>query len=114
MNASVFLCHADKIEEGRFSEHQLTLDDEPVYLVATRLRGEPRAWHNVCPHQGRALNFAPDRFLTDKHGHLVCAAHGAVFEPDEGRCVSGPCRNACLKAIALTETDRGVFAQLSP
>jgi len=105
VNAPMFLCRSDELSEGRYREFTTEVDGETVFLVATRHRGEPRAWYNVCPHQGRALNFAPDRFLTDDDGHLVCCAHGAVFEPDRGRCISGPCRNAELKAVVLSESD---------
>ncbi len=112
MNAPVFLCQSDELTDGRYREFTVDATDEPVFLVATRYRGEPRAWHNVCPHQGRALNFAPDRFITDDDGRLVCCAHGAVFEPDQGRCISGPCQNAELKAVALSEKDGQLFVEL--
>jgi nitrite reductase/ring-hydroxylating ferredoxin subunit len=58
---------------------------------------------NVCPHQGRPLNWAPNQFLKDDAGRLVCAAHGAVFELETGRCVSGPCQNAGLTALDVQE-----------
>jgi len=112
VNAPVFLCQSDELTDGRYREFTVDAADEPVFLVATRHRGEPRAWHNVCPHQGRALNFAPNRFLTDDHGHLVCCAHGAVFEPDHGRCISGPCQNAELKAVALSEIEGQILVEL--
>ncbi|QOC22161.1 Rieske 2Fe-2S domain-containing protein [Wenzhouxiangella sp. AB-CW3] len=108
----MFLCQSDELSDGRFREFTVETDDETVYLVATRHQGQPRAWYNVCPHQGRALNFAPDRFLTDDHGHLVCCAHGAVFEPDRGRCISGPCENAELKAVTLAEDNGRITVSL--
>ena len=42
------------------------------------------AWLNVCPHQGRRLDYVPGKFLIDK-GRLVCAAHGATFRLEDGR-----------------------------
>jgi nitrite reductase/ring-hydroxylating ferredoxin subunit len=112
VNAPVFLCKSEELSDGLYREFMVELDGEPAFLVATRHRGQPRAWHNVCPHQGRALNFAPDRFLTDDAGHLVCCAHGAVFEPDQGRCISGPCQNAELKAVSVREGDGEVTVGL--
>ncbi len=112
MNAPVFLCRSDDLSDGRYREFMVEADGETVFLVATRHEGDPRAWYNVCPHQGRALNFAPDRFLTDDDGHLVCCAHGAVFEPDHGRCISGPCQNAELKAVAVEESGGEVTIRL--
>jgi nitrite reductase/ring-hydroxylating ferredoxin subunit len=101
----VFLCRSDELTEGQYREFRVETDGETIFLVATRFQDRPRVWHNVCPHQGRALNFAPDRFITDDEGHLVCCAHGAVFEPDQGRCISGPCQNAELRSVAIEEHD---------
>ena len=112
MNASVFLCKSDELTDGRYREFHVETGNDSVFLVATRHHGDLRAWYNVCPHQGRALNFAPDRFITDDNGHLVCCAHGAVFEPDGGQCISGPCRNAELKAVTISESGGNVSIRL--
>ena len=111
MEGFEFLCASESVREGEFSEHSVLTPDNTMHLIVTRHQGWPRAWLNVCPHQGRPLNWAPGRFLSDEHGHLVCAAHGAVFEPDAGRCVSGPCRNAGLKALEVTESDSEILVK---
>ncbi|WP_181918258.1 Rieske 2Fe-2S domain-containing protein [Wenzhouxiangella sp. 15190] len=105
MNEPVFLCPSDDLTEGQYREFQIEQDEQPVWLIVTRQAGQPRGWLNLCPHQGRPLNFAPDRFLTDEDNRLVCAHHGAVFDPASGVCVSGPCQNATLRDIALDESD---------
>jgi len=101
--ANRFLLASADLAEGAYREVELDAGDRPVWLVVTRHQGTPRAWLNVCPHAGRALNWAPDRFLTDEHGRLVCSAHGAAFEPSDGRCVSGPCPGAYLTAVEIAE-----------
>jgi len=99
-----FLLSSAELAEGGFREVELDAGGRPVWLIVTRHQGTPRAWLNVCPHAGRALNWAPDRFLTDEQGRLVCSAHGAVFEPDSGLCVGGPCRGASLREVAVIDT----------
>jgi nitrite reductase/ring-hydroxylating ferredoxin subunit len=47
------------------------------------------------------LDWWPNEFLTDDGRHLVCATHGAVFEPDTGRCVEGPCPGARLDPLPI-------------
>jgi nitrite reductase/ring-hydroxylating ferredoxin subunit len=37
-----------------------------------------------------------DRYLTDDATLIACSWHGALFEPDTGRCVAGPCRGSRL------------------
>ncbi|NBB93060.1 MAG: Rieske 2Fe-2S domain-containing protein [Gammaproteobacteria bacterium] len=108
----MFLCPADDLEEGRYREFQLEQDGEPVWLIVTRREGRARAWFNLCPHQGRPLNFAPDRFLTDEADRLVCAHHGAVFDPSSGVCVAGPCKNAALREIIVEESQGRILASV--
>lgn len=59
-----------------------------------------RAWLNVCPHEGRRLDYVPGKFLIDKE-LLVCAAHGATFRLQDGVCVSGPCRGQSLREVSV-------------
>lgn len=104
-----FLLESNALAEGCFLEVQAERADQPIWLVVTRHQGCPKAWLNVCPHQGRSLNYAPDRFLVDPTGKLICAAHGAVFEPEHGQCVSGPCRGDQLTAVPIEERDGKLF-----
>lgn len=81
------------------------------YLLLLRHGDEVLAYHNVCPHQGRNLNFAPDRFLFDPAGRLVCPHHGAMFEVADGLCVQGPCQGAALRKVQVrVEGDAVVLA----
>ena len=107
-----FLLNSDQLTEGQFREAQIQHQGRPVWLIVTRQSGRIRAWFNVCPHQGRSLNYAPDRFLTDPNGQLVCAAHGAVFEPENGVCTNGPCLGAALKAIETVEHNEQIFGRI--
>ena len=100
-----FVIAADAVAEGEYREATVERDGRRNWLVLTRREGRVRAWLNVCPHAGRSLNWAPDKFLKDPDGNLVCAAHGAVFEPDDGQCIAGPCRGAALTSVAVDERD---------
>lgn len=108
----MFLCADEALVEGRYRELRIDVESEPLWLIATRCNGQPRVWINLCPHQARPLNFAPDRFLTDDDNRLVCAHHGAVFEPDSGTCVAGPCLNARLRSLAVHQRDDRVLVEL--
>ena len=82
------------------SETEVVLDGELQSLVLLRQGESLKAWLNICPHAGRRLDWAPGKFLVDK-GKLVCAAHGASFELQQGECVAGPCRGASLTAVRV-------------
>lgn len=100
-----FLCALEELTDGEPGLRRAGT----VELILLRRGAAVKAWHNICPHQGRALNWAPDRFLRDEQGRLVCAAHGAVFELERGACVSGPCLGAALSPVDVQVVDGDVF-----
>ena len=51
------------------------------------------------------MEWLPDRFL-DAEGKLIqCALHGALFRPDTGLCLHGPCAGQRLQPLALIQRD---------
>jgi nitrite reductase/ring-hydroxylating ferredoxin subunit len=104
------LCEAATLAPGALHAAELTLADgsEEALIVHRDAAGNLRAWHNVCPHAGRRLDWAPGKFLLSKDGLLVCAAHGAAFALEDGRCVSGPCRGQALRAVTVAERGASV------
>ena len=60
--------------------------------MAVRQGEKVHVWVNSCPHIGTPLDWTPDRFMTADGRHLICATHGALFEPATGECTAGPCR----------------------
>jgi len=56
---------------------------------------------NRCPHYGTALNaFEPSIWDSGKR-FLMCQTHGALFDPESGRCKRGPCKGDYLRAVAV-------------
>ncbi len=76
--------------------------------------GQPRAWLNRCPHARWPLDTFDGRFLFTQDGALICAAHGALFDPGSGRCLGGPGRGEPLTAIALDLSDPDWIGLLPP
>ncbi|MGA9852220.1 MAG: Rieske (2Fe-2S) protein [Gammaproteobacteria bacterium] len=81
-----------------FSPPGARIPDE-YFLVR---RGDAvRAYHNICPHAGNFLNWKEDAFLTMDKSLIMCAAHGALFDPLSGICVAGPCPGRGLTALPV-------------
>lgn len=93
------------LPDGAFVETEAPVQGELHSLIVHRRGDAVYAWLNICPHAGRRLDWAPGQFLTSKQGHLVCAVHGASFEPDTGLCVAGPCRGQSLRAVQVFVQD---------
>jgi nitrite reductase/ring-hydroxylating ferredoxin subunit len=41
----------------------------------------------------------------------MCATHGALYEPNTGKCAGGPCRGGSLKQIKVVEKEHKIFWQ---
>ncbi|WP_449467546.1 Rieske (2Fe-2S) protein [Stenotrophomonas humi] len=103
------LARLDALPEQGFHAVTAVLDGDAETLVLYREGDQVRAWLNVCPHAGRALDWAPGQFLKSREGHLVCAVHGASFELQNGVCVAGPCRGDSLRAVPVQVRDGRVL-----
>lgn len=78
-------------------------------LFAVRQGQQVFVYENRCPHRGIPLEWTPDSFL-DSSGRLIqCATHGALFLPDSGECVSGPCSGEFLRQRACIVRDGQVW-----
>jgi nitrite reductase/ring-hydroxylating ferredoxin subunit len=75
-------------------------------------QGRLFAYLNRCPHIGISLDWVENRFFTVDGRYLMCANHGAVFEPATGECVWGPCVGAALQNLELVIEGEEIFARL--
>jgi len=76
-------------------------------VFAVRRGGTVRVWADRCPHHGTPLPWRKHAYLNAAGDRIVCSAHGALFEPDTGLCVQGPCLGESLRSLACTLTDDG-------
>ena len=75
-----------------------------------RYGGKAFAYLNRCAHAGLELDWIEGRFLDSERRWLICAAHGALYEPDTGACAGGPCAgHGALVALPLVEIDGVVY-----
>jgi nitrite reductase/ring-hydroxylating ferredoxin subunit len=78
---------------------------EAVKLFVVRKEDVLAAYRNRCPHTGAPLEWLPDQFLDMDDGFIQCAIHGALFRPEDGYCVRGPCVGASLEGLGLEVVD---------
>jgi nitrite reductase/ring-hydroxylating ferredoxin subunit len=69
---------------------------------AIRFEGQSHAYVNECAHVAMEMDFQPNQFFDSTGQWLMCATHGAMYDPASGACAGGPCRGG-LEKIALTE-----------
>jgi len=66
-------------------------------------KGNFYAYQNECMHLSVELDWKDNDFLDDEGRFIICATHGAIYNPEDGYCVSGPCQGKKLKKIAFEE-----------
>ncbi len=103
------LCRLEDIPPGGGREFVLESPAGPRYLALLDSGDGVRAYLNACPHQGRNLSFAPDEFLFDPDGRLICPHHGACFDVSTGECLDGPCKGASLTPVDVHLRDGMVY-----
>ena len=108
------ICRSEELAEGgegiRFAVARYG-KDEPAFLI--RWQGHARAFFNRCGHIPVELDYQPGQFF-DYSGHfLVCATHGALYDPASGTCQGGRCNGVGLEPIPVVEQDGGIYLQAS-
>lgn len=104
------ICAAEALADGgdgvRFTVLRAGVE-EPAFVV--RYRGAVHAYLNRCAHVPVELDWTPGKFF-DLTGHLlICAVHGAHYQPENGRCVMGPCKGGRLSRLSVVERSGQVF-----
>ena len=79
----------------------------PAFVI--RFDGRVFGYINACAHVPVELDWMEGDFFDADQRYLVCATHGARYEPDTGYCVAGPCAGARLRPLKVLERDGQVF-----
>jgi nitrite reductase/ring-hydroxylating ferredoxin subunit len=63
------------------------------------------AYENQCRHWPVLLDFGDGDFLSPDKRLIQCRHHGALYDPQTGACIAGPCIGARLRRLEVTESD---------
>lgn len=91
------------IDSGPAARFVAEFNGRHLDAFAIAYKGEVHAYVNSCPHRGTTLDWEPGQVFDHSGIYLVCATHGALFDPESGRCVGGPCQGASLTRIQVAE-----------
>ena len=107
------LCRLDDIPDGQAKGFELGDPDDPFEFFVVRRGDRVFAYRNACPHVGTPLDWQPDDFMSEDGDLVMCHTHGALFEIEDGFCVSGPCAGDSLTpvAVGLDESGQVVLRQ---
>jgi nitrite reductase/ring-hydroxylating ferredoxin subunit len=67
------------------------------------------AYLNQCAHIAMEMDWQAGQFFDADGQRLICATHGAIYDPETGLCVGGPCHGAHLKSIPLRHFNHTLY-----
>jgi nitrite reductase/ring-hydroxylating ferredoxin subunit len=105
------ICESTRLHEGGLGvRFDVTTDRFTGAAFVVRHQGRVRAYLNRCAHVGLELDWNPGHFLDDERRWLICAVHGALYDPASGTCAGGPCEGrGGLTALTVLEIDGVVY-----
>lgn len=100
---------SELLEQSRGVRFDLPERGERVTGFVVRYNGQPCAYVNRCAHVPVELDWQEGDFFDLTRHYLICATHGAHYDPRSGYCVMGPCKGRSLQRLDVTERDGNIY-----
>jgi nitrite reductase/ring-hydroxylating ferredoxin subunit len=97
------------IERGQGVRFDLPEYGERTTGFMVRFDGQVYAYINQCAHVPVELDWSEGDFFDLDKQYLICATHGAHYQPKNGYCVMGPCKGRSLKRLQVVERDGNIY-----
>jgi nitrite reductase/ring-hydroxylating ferredoxin subunit len=113
MNQSdIFICQASELEEGgKGVRFPVTAGLEDTTGFVVRYGNKVYGYLNRCAHVPIELDWTEGEFFESSGLYLMCSTHGAIYDPETGRCAGGPCRGGRLRPVTVLERDGKIYWQ---
>jgi nitrite reductase/ring-hydroxylating ferredoxin subunit len=102
---NVALCALTDLSDPGARNFVLEIGGKRFHGFVVRRGGSVTGYVDSCPHMGLPLAKRLDAYLTQDASLIECDWHGALFRPEDGLCVAGPCAGQHLKAWPVVVTD---------
>lgn len=100
------ICSSDALRDGECGV-RFEVGGLPAFVV--RFGGTARAYFNRCGHVPTELDWKAGEFFDSSRLYLICAVHGALYDPSSGDCLGGRCNGKGLQAVRIAEQNGSVF-----
>jgi len=105
MTQRIALCHSvDLVNSAQAVPFEVLHGTRVCAAFAIRYQDQVYAYLNRCAHVPMEMDLQPNRFFDSTGQLLMCATHGATYQPQTGACRGGPCRGGLIK-IETSEVD---------
>jgi len=104
------ICVSAAVEEGgKGFRFELDWHGERAAAFVIRYGGRAHAYLNRCGHVPVELDWQPGEFFDVARIYLVCATHGALYDPASGACLGGRCNGRGLVGLPIEEHDGHIY-----
>jgi nitrite reductase/ring-hydroxylating ferredoxin subunit len=112
MSDEILICAAADVPEGgRGVRFPVNAGADEATGFVVRYGGKAFGYLNRCAHIPVELDWNQGEFFESSGLYIMCATHGAIYMPESGQCVGGPCRGGKLRQIAVSEHDDNIYWQ---
>jgi nitrite reductase/ring-hydroxylating ferredoxin subunit len=101
-----------ELAHGTSKKFTMRRGQRDLEALLVNFEGNYFAYINRCPHTGITLDWVNNQFFSSDQRYLMCATHGAVFEPPTGECVWGPCFGLSLQKLEVEIEGQQIYARL--
>lgn len=103
------LCNSHElVNSGDAVPFDVVYGGQTCRAFAVRYQGRVNAYLNRCTHVAMEMDYQPNKFFDISGTYIICATHGAYYDPSTGRGLGGPCRGD-LTRIDTSEVDGIVY-----
>jgi nitrite reductase/ring-hydroxylating ferredoxin subunit len=104
------ICASEALQEkSRGIRFALPEHGERASGFVVRYGGKAYGFINQCAHVPVELDWQEGDFFDLTRHYVICATHGAHYEPMTGRCVMGPCKGRSLQPLKIEERDGSIY-----
>ena len=99
-----------ELSHGITKKFYLKCRGSTIEALLVNYEGDVYAYVNRCRHISLSMDWVDNQFFTEDKRYLICANHGATYEPATGECIWGPCLGAFLQRVPLEVSRENILA----
>ncbi|MGH7966203.1 MAG: Rieske (2Fe-2S) protein [Candidatus Binatia bacterium] len=109
-DGAVIVARVGEVEPGQTKKFILLVEGREVECFLVNYGDRLFAYINRCRHVPMTMDWVENQFLTEDGRYILCATHGAAYEPETGECIFGPPCGKMLVRVPLTTEEDQVIA----
>ncbi|MFI5394861.1 MAG: Rieske (2Fe-2S) protein [Candidatus Binatia bacterium] len=106
----IIVARVGELAPGRTKKFFLRCHDREEECFLVNHRGTLYAYINRCCHVPMTMDWIDNQFMTEDKRYILCATHGACYQPDTGECIVGPPLGKFLTSVPLAIRGEAVIA----